>query len=158
MRILGIDPGIEITGYGLIEAASGHIKLIRTGTIKTDRRRRLGERLKKIYKELTEIIGQYRPKILVLERPYSHYRHPTTTIVMGCVRGIIYLASSQNNIPIEDFPPTRIKKAISGRGDASKEQVQKMVGYLLNLKEPPGQEDVADALAISITYAHINRL
>ena len=154
MRILGIDPGLGTTGYGIIE--EGTFKLIEAGTIKTHANTPIQSRLKKIFDALTEIIKEYKPGVLVLEKIYSHYRHPTTAILMGHARAAACLASGIHEIRLVNYPPTKIKKTITGNGHASKEQVQRMVQNILKLKDPPEPVDVSDALAMAISYCYMN--
>ena len=155
MRILGIDPGLGTTGYGIIE--EGTFKLIEAGIIKTHANTPIQSRLKKIFDSLTEIIKEYEPGVLVLEKIYSHYRHPTTAILMGHARAAACLASGIHEIRLVNYPPTKIKKTITGNGHASKQQVQRMVQNILKLKNPPEPVDVSDALAMAISYCYMNR-
>lgn len=156
MRILGIDPGLETTGYGVIEAAT--FKVIEAGIIKTQSNTPIQARLQKIYSSITEIIRENRPDVLVLEKIYSHYKHPTTAILMGHARGIACLASGVCGIRLVNYPSTRIKKAVTGNGHASKLQVQRMIQNFLNLKDPPEPVDISDALAMAVSYCFIEKL
>ena len=155
MRILGIDPGLGTTGYGIIEERT--FKLIEAGAIKTLANTPIQSRLKKIFDSLTEIIKEHAPGVLVLEKIYSHYRHPTTAILMGHARAAACLASGIHEIRLVNYPPTKIKKTITGNGHASKRQVQRMVQNILKLKDPPEPVDVSDALAMAISYCYLNR-
>ena len=160
MRILGIDPGLRTTGYGIIEDTSTHrtFKLIEAGIIKTHTNTPIQSRLKKIFDSHTEIIKEHEPGVLVLEKIYSHYRHPTTAILMGHARAAACLASGIHEIRLVNYPPTKIKKTITGNGHASKQQVQRMVQNILKLKDPPEPMDVSDALAMAISYCYIERI
>jgi crossover junction endodeoxyribonuclease RuvC len=155
MRIIGIDPGLDTTGYGIIEDET--FKIIEAGVIKTQCNTPIQERLKKIYASLSEIITEHRPSVLVLEKIFSHYKHPTTAILMAHARGAVCLACGVHNIRLVNYPSTRIKKAITGNGQASKIQVQRMVQGLLNLKLAPEPVDVSDALAMALCYCFIER-
>ena len=155
MRILGIDPGLGTTGYGIIEERT--FKLIEAGIIKTRANTPIQSRLKKIFDSLTEIIKEHKPSVLVLEKIYSHYRHPATAILMGHARAAACLASGIHGIRLVNYPPTKIKKTITGNGHASKEQVQRMVQNILKLKDPPEPVDVSDALAMAISYCYLNK-
>lgn len=158
MRILGVDPGLGITGYGIIESESaGNFKLIEAGVIRTSGRDKLEVRINKIYNAVKGIIEEFTPHVLVLEKLYSHYRHPTTAILMGHVRGAVCLAANQSGLPLIGYSNTRINKAVIGRGNASKYQIQRMVQSLLNLKSTPAPSDVSDALALAIAHAYISR-
>ena len=155
MRIIGIDPGLDTTGYGIIEDET--FKVIEAGTIKTGCNTPIQERLNTIFASLSDIIAEHRPKVLVLEKIFSHYKHPTTAILMAHARGAVCLACGINKIHLVNYPSTRIKKSITGNGHASKTQVQKMVQGLLNLNQAPEPVDVSDALAMALCYCFIER-
>ena len=155
MRILGIDPGLGITGYGLIEGDS--FKVLEAGIIRTKVKTPIQERIEKIFDGISGIIEEYRPGVLVLEKIYSHYKHPTTAILMGHARAMACLVCGKFNIKLVNYPATRIKKVITGNGHASKIQVQRMVQDLLKLKKAPEPVDVSDALAMAITYCFIEK-
>ena len=153
MRILGIDPGLIRTGYGVIEAKGpDNIKLVEAGVIRTSSGDGISRRLSDIYENLSEIIAEHRPKVLVLEKLYSHYKHPTTSILMGHARGVICLACGINKVELVSLPATRIKKVITGNGRASKRQVQRMVKNLLGLSKLPEPPDISDAIAMAMSY------
>lgn len=155
MRILGIDPGLGTTGYGLIEGDS--FKVIEAGVIRTRAKTPIQERIEKIFDAISDIIEEYKPGVLVLEKIYSHYKHPTTAILMGHARAMACLVCGRFNIKLVNYPSTRIKKVITGNGHASKTQVQRMVQDLLKLKNAPEPVDVSDALAMAITYCFIEK-
>jgi crossover junction endodeoxyribonuclease RuvC len=113
------------------------------------------KRLASIYKKIIGLIEDVAPEAVVLEELYSHYKHPKTSILMGHARGAICLAVKHRDIALVNYPTTRIKKAITGRGRASKQQMQRTVTSLLGLKKPPEPVDVTDALALAITHANI---
>ena len=159
MRILGVDPGLIRTGYGIIDAKDySNLKLVEAGIVKTSSKDNISARLKDIYNNLTDIVKEYKPEIIVLEKIYSHYKHPATAILMGHARGTVCLLSGISNIPLINYPATRIKKAVTGSGRATKEQVQLTVKALLNLKATPKTFDMSDALAIAISYVYIERI
>jgi crossover junction endodeoxyribonuclease RuvC len=155
MRILGIDPGLAITGYGLIDSCGNNVKLMEAGIIRSDAKDKMEKRLANIYKKVISLIEDTMPEAVVLEELYSHYKHPKTSILMAHGRGAICLAVEHSNVALVNYPTTKIKKAITGRGRASKEQVQRTVASLLGLKKPPEPVDVTDALALAITHANI---
>jgi crossover junction endodeoxyribonuclease RuvC len=155
MRILGIDPGLAITGYGLIDSCGNNVKLMEAGIIRSDAKDKMEKRLANIYKKVMNLIKDTMPEAVVLEELYSHYKHPKTSILMAHGRGAICLAVEHSNVALVNYPTTKIKKAITGRGRASKEQVQRTVASLLGLKKPPEPVDVTDALALAITHANI---
>lgn len=159
MKILGVDPGLGITGYGLIEdidpaPSRCGVKLIEAGVIRTSSDNAIVGRLLKIYDGLSEIIEEYRPDILVLEKIYSHYKHPTTAILMGHARGVICLLCGKYNLQLINYASTHVKKSIVGKGRAGKAQVGGMVKTLLSLKSIPQPEDVTDALALALSHLH----
>jgi crossover junction endodeoxyribonuclease RuvC len=157
MRILGIDPALTITGYGVINLIKNKISVVEAGIITTSHRQSLPERLNRIYRGVTKLISDTHPEVIVLEKLYAHYRHPTTAYILGQARGIICLISAQEKIPLAEYAATRVKKAIVGQGLAPKYQVQKMVASILNLNSIPKYLDVTDALALAIAYSYITR-
>ena len=161
MRILGIDPGLNVTGYGIIETQSRskteNIKLLQGGFIKTQAKRPIFERLNEIHKGVVEIVEEFKPDTLILEKLYSHYRHPITAILMGHARGVICLVCAETKIPLVSYSATRIKKAITGKGNASKYQVKMMVTSFLKLSNSPECTDISDALALAIAHVYISR-
>jgi crossover junction endodeoxyribonuclease RuvC len=155
MRILGIDPGLGITGYGAIEASGNNQRIIEAGIIRSSPKKRIEKRLSEIYKKIIGLIKDTSPDVVVLEQLYSHYKHPRTSILMGHVRGIICLAIEEEKKQLVNYPSTRVKKAITGRGHASKQQIQRTVTSLLNLEKIPEPVDVTDALALALTHANV---
>ena len=152
MRILGVDPGLGTTGYGVIDGDS--FRVIEAGIIKTKSKTPVQERITKIFNEISEIIEEHRPEVLVLEKIYSHYKHPTTAILMAHARAMACIVCGKFDVKLVNYPSTRIKKVITGNGHASKVQVQRMVQGLLKLKRLPEPVDVSDALAMAITYCY----
>ena len=157
MKILGIDPAINVTGYGLIEVNNSDLSLIDQGLIVTKGISSLSKRLEKIYNTLERFIEKHRPTYIVVEKLYSHHRHPVTAYYLGNVKGIISLVCGQKNIPLVEYGSTRVKKAIVGKGSASKYQVQRMIEYLLSLKEPIKSLDISDALSLAVAHAYISK-
>ena len=155
MRVLGIDPGLNTTGYGVIE--DDGFKLVEAGVIRTKANTPIQTRIKKIFDKISDIIEEHRPAVLVLEKIYSHYKHPTTAILMGHARAMACLVCGKFNLMLVNYPSTRIKKAITGNGHASKQQVQRMVQTMLKLKSLPEPVDVSDALAMAISYCFIEK-
>ena len=157
MVILGIDPALSITGYGVIQARKNKLSLLEAGIISTSAQSKLSERLDKIYKGISKLIVDTKPNCLVLEKLYVHYRHPTTAYLLGQARGVICLTCAQKDIPLFEYAATRVKKAIVGRGLASKFQVQRMVAGLLNIRTLPKYMDITDALALAIAHSYMLR-
>jgi len=157
MIILGVDPALSITGYGVINAKNNVLSLCEAGIISTSSKDILPKRLDKIHRAIMKLISDSNPDVLVLEKLYAHYRHPTTAYLLGQARGVICLACAKENIPLIEYAATRVKKAIVGRGLASKSQVQRMVAGTLNLKSLPRYMDVTDALALAIAHSYISK-
>jgi len=157
MRILGIDPALTVTGYGVIDFKKNKFSLLEAGIVTTDSRETTPKRLDKIYRAVTKLIIDTKPDVMVLEKLYAHYRHPTTAYILGQARGVICLACARESIPLFEYAATRIKKAIVGNGLASKYQVQRMVATILNLSSLPKYTDVSDALALAIAHSYIMR-
>ncbi len=155
MLVLGIDPGLGTTGYGIIDGRT--FKLVEAGVIRTQSNTPIQSRIKKIFDSVSEILQEHKPGVLVLEKIYSHYKHPTTAILMGHARSVVCLACGIYNVKLVNYPSTRIKKIVTGNGHASKQQVQRMVQNLLHLKNPPEPADVSDALAMAISYCFIEK-
>lgn len=154
MRILGIDPGLNITGYGVIEQAKKGIKIIEAGTIKTENSQNISARLNIIYSQVLSLIKETKAKICILEKLYSHYKHPQTAILMGHARGAIVLAVSLTDLELVSYPAKTVKRAVTGNGNASKQQVQRTVESILNLKHTDNPLDVTDALALCLTHIY----
>ena len=157
MIILGIDPALTITGYGVIDVRRNALNLIEAGIIATSPKETIPCRLDKIYRAIIKLIADTKPDVMVLEKLYAHYRHPTTAFLLGQARGVICLACATKNIPLAEYAATRIKKAIVGKGLASKLQVQRMVATALSLNTLPRYMDVTDALALAIAHSNITR-
>jgi len=154
MRILGIDPGLQRTGYGLINlAAGGRVKLVEAGVIRADAKKSLEERLKEISDGVREVIQEFKPDVAAVEQLFSTYNHPRTAILMGHARGVIFLAVAEAELPVHSYAPNRIKQAVTNNGHADKKQIQRAVQLAFELKELPQPPDVADALAIALCHA-----
>jgi crossover junction endodeoxyribonuclease RuvC len=156
MKILGIDPGIADTGYGLINKNKiGNLTCLTYGSIKTKAKVEMTERLEIINQELKNIIIKYRPELLAVEQLFF-CNNVKTALIVGQARGVILLTARQNQVPIAEFTPLQVKQAVSSYGKASKLQVQKMVKLLLKLDQLPKPDDAADALAVAICAANSN--
>lgn len=156
-RVLGIDPGLQLTGYGVIEyrdaAATTTPTLLDAGVIRLDTKRSVADRLVELERELCDLIEEMRPAVCAVEELYSHYAHPATAIIMGHARGVILLCVRRHNLKLVELPANRVKKSLTGHGHASKEQMQRSVQALFRLKELPEPPDVADAVAIALCAA-----
>lgn len=155
MIIVGIDPALAITGYGVIESKGSSLALIEAGVIQTSAKETAPKRLDRIYRGVLKLINDVKADCLVLEKIYSHYKHPATACILGQARGVICLAASTEKIPFFEYAATRVKKAIVGKGLASKAQVQRMVTHTLGLKTLPAYMDITDALALAIAHSYI---
>ncbi len=156
MIILGIDPGTATTGYGVIENKNGKITAIGYGCILTKAGRGLGDRLDVIFNELTEIIKKFKPEMAAVEELFFA-SNAKTAISVGHARGVILLACKKAKVPVYEYTPLQVKQAVCGYGRGEKQQIQKMVKTLLNLKEIPKPDDAADGLAIAICHANSHR-
>jgi len=157
MIIVGIDPALAITGYGVIESKGNSLSLIEAGIIQTSAKEEAPKRLDRIYRGVLKLINDVKADCLVLEKIYSHYKHPATACILGQARGVICLAASTKGTPFFEYAATRVKKAIVGKGLASKAQVQRMVTHTLGLKALPAYMDITDALALAIAHSYIIR-
>jgi crossover junction endodeoxyribonuclease RuvC len=154
MRILGIDPGLDITGYGVLDDGPQRFTVVEAGIVRTSHKDPLAKRVDIIYSQLAELIDQTKPSLCVIEKLYSHYKHPMTAILMGHARGAVLLCCSRKNVDIKDYPAKTVKRAITGNGNASKMQVQRVVNGLLHLKDAERPLDVTDALALCVTHLY----
>lgn len=157
MRILGIDPGLNTTGYGVIEFAARQPRLIEAGVVRGNACGTLGERVREIHDGVADVIALFKPAVLAIEELYTHYDRPTTAILMGHARGVIVLAAAQAGIELVSYPATQIKKTITGNGHAAKWQMQEAIRRELNLPQVPEPPDVADALAIALCHCYLSR-
>lgn len=151
MIILGIDPGIAIVGYGIIEVRGNNYKAIDYGCITTDSKLLFPDRLKIVYDELINIINKYKPDDYAVEELFFN-KNVKTAIKVGQARGVEILAAVNLGLPVFEYTPLQIKQAVVGYGRAEKHQVQEMVKLLLNLQEIPKPDDAADALAIALCH------
>lgn len=152
MVILGIDPGLATTGYGILKKDGVKITAVSFGCIKTPAKMANAERLKLIHEDLERLIKKYKPKCAGIEQLFF-CKNVKTAIAVGQARGVILLTLAENKLPIYEFTPLQVKQTVTNYGKADKKQVQKMLKVLLNLKEAPKQDDAADALAIAYNCA-----
>jgi crossover junction endodeoxyribonuclease RuvC len=150
MRILGIDPGLRLTGYGVIDYAPRRPVLVDGGVIRLNVKAGLVERLAELDTELSALLEEYKPAVCAVEQLYAHYAHPRTAILMGHARGVILLAAKRHGAQIEEFSANRIKQSVAGHGHAGKMQMQRAIQSIWNLPKPPEPPDVADALAVAL--------
>lgn len=153
MKILGIDPGYAIMGYGVIEKTGNKFSVCDYGAITTDAGTPMTERLEHLYDSLREIIEEHRPEVAAIEELFFN-TNAKTAIMVGQARGVALLACVKGGLEIEEYTPLQIKQALTGYGRADKNQVQQMVKMMLNLKAVPKPDDTADALAAAICHGH----
>ncbi len=152
LRVLGIDPGTAVTGYGVVEPANGRPgRLLECGVIRTHPRQELWHRLDTLFTGVSELIAHHRPTALALESIF-YGKNVRTTVTLGHARGVILLAAARAGLDIAEFPPATVKKSVVGVGGATKPQVGYMVQRLLNLQRPPSPSDAADGVAVALTY------
>lgn len=156
MRILGIDPGTGILGFGVIEVNGRKVDLVDAGVIRTPVKEDDAVRLQVIYEELTDIVVNTRPQIMSVEKLFFA-RNVTTAMTVAQARGVVLLCGKQAGLELFEYTPMQIKQAVTGYGKADKKQVQEMVRVLLRLKEVPKPDDAADALAAALTHASVAR-
>jgi crossover junction endodeoxyribonuclease RuvC len=156
MRIIGIDPGTGILGFGVIDAEKGKFKLVDAGVITTPAHTPIDVRLEDIFDSLTEIIAATKPEVMSIEQLFFA-RNVTTAISVAQARGVAMLTGRKARLPIAEYTPMQIKQTLTGYGKADKKQVQEMVRMQLGLTEVPKPDDCADALAAAITYALMSR-
>jgi len=152
MRILGIDPGTGILGFGVIEANKGKAELVDAGVIRTPVKEDDAVRLLTIYEELTDIIAHNKPQVMSVEKLFFA-RNVTTAMTVAQARGVVLLCGKQAGLELFEYTPMQIKQSVTGYGKADKKQMQEMVRILLKLKEVPKPDDAADALAAALTQA-----
>ncbi len=150
MIILGIDPGLQVCGYAVVDAAGGDERLLEAGVFRTDGGASLEDRLCQIATDTGQIIEKFSPDIVAVEQLYAHYKHPGTAILMGHARGVILFSARQGGSEVRSFAATRIKKSLTGNGRASKGQMQRSIQTLLSLPNLPEPNDVADAIAVAL--------
>lgn len=151
-RVLGIDTGIAIMGWSILEkGTNGKMNLIACGAITTSAKATMGNRLYSLNLELAEVISKYDPEIVAVESIF-YFKNKKTIIAVSQARGVILMTAEAAGLPIVDYTPLQVKTAVTGYGRAEKEQVQKMVKLILGLKEVPKPDDIADAIAIAICH------
>lgn len=153
MKILGIDPGTQVAGYGVIEKIGSKIVAVDYGSIKANRNQTFPQRLQIIHDKIMDIISIHKPDQMAIEEVF-YSKNIKSAIRIGEGRGIVFLCAASANIPITEYAATVIKKAVVGNGNAQKEQVQEMVKIILDLHEIPEPRDASDALAIAICHSH----
>lgn len=157
MRVLGIDPGTIVTGYGVVDDASNDLSLVEYGTISSGKKDPFPDRLKKIYEGLNSVIKKHKPDCIALENVF-YGKNVKVAIKIGEGRGVAILCAALAGVPLHEYTPTAVKKSVVGVGSAQKTQVQEMVKVILNLPKPPESLDSSDALAIAICHFHRSKI
>lgn len=157
IRVLGIDPGLNVTGYGVIEFdGTRQFDLVEAGVIRGgSSKKEMGTRLLSLHQGMIDVIQSLTPDVVSMEELYSHYERPRTAILMGHSRGVLCLAAAVNQLPIHHYPATQIKRVLTGNGRAPKSQIQMAITRMLELESVPEPTDVADALAIAICHCYL---
>lgn len=154
-RIIGLDPGLQVTGYAVLEIADAGPKVCEAGVLRSMEGRAatdMAERVRNLYDGLCEVLDQWKPLAMAVEQLYAHYEHPRTAILMAHARGAFFLAGAQRGIPVLSYASTKVKKLVTGSGRAGKEQMQHAVARELGLAKLPEPHDVADALAVALCH------
>ena len=155
MRVLGIDPGYAIVGWGVVEYVGNRFAPVGYGAVVTEKDTPFEQRLVEIYEGVLDICKRYKPEALSIEKLY--YQHNQTTVIgVAEARGVILLAAAQCGVPIYEYTPMQVKQAITGYGKAVKKQIQEMTRMMRHLETIPKPDDTADALAMAITFCHTN--
>ncbi|GAC1310915.1 MAG: crossover junction endodeoxyribonuclease RuvC [Vulcanimicrobiaceae bacterium] len=155
MRVLGIDPGLRITGYGAIDCDARGARLLEAGVLTPDVRAPLERRLGELYAEMCAVLESTRPDVVVVEELWTAYKNPTTAVLMGHARGVLYLAADARGVRVRGLAHALVKRALTGSGAARKEQVKRIVMLKLDLATRPEPDDVSDALALALALANI---
>ena len=158
MRILGIDPGLQVCGYACLETGGSVEKLTEAGVFRTDGSLPIETKLNQIADDIDSLLKKFDPDVVAVEQLYSHYAHPKTAILMGHARGVILQSCAAAGVAVRSFSATKIKKSITGNGRASKEQMQRTIQTILRLPELPQPPDVADAVAAALCCANSRQL
>ncbi len=160
MIVLGVDPGLKTTGYGIIAVPTPGgtaVRLLEAGTISPPRNTDLPDRLRRVHAHLEAIVRQHTPETLVLEKVYAHARHPATLGILGHVRGVVCLVSAQQGVRLVEYSVKRVRKSLLGNGAAGKDQTREVVAHILKVPADGLPVDASDALALALGYAHLSR-
>lgn len=154
-RVLGIDPGLHITGYAALDfGRSAQPAIVEAGALRPAVKGELAERVFQLHSDVAGVLGDLEPDIVVIEQLYAHYKHPRTAILMGHARGVILQRAAQSGATVRSYSATRIKKSLTGNGHASKGQMQRAIQTVLDLPSVPEPPDVADAIAVALCCAN----
>lgn len=154
---MGIDPGLNVTGYGVIATFDHRLRIVVAGDIRPPHAKPMPERLAYLHRALNAVVTSQRPDVVVLETVFTHQQYVGTAALMAHARGVSCLVAEEHQVPLVEYSPARVKQALTGRGAASKEQVARMVTQWLDCREGPWSLDATDALALAIAHAHMQR-
>ncbi len=160
MKVLGIDPGTVIMGYGVIESTDNEVALVDYGALTTSTRSPIGERLSSLYNQLSEVVSRYQPDVVAVEQPFMA-KNVSVALAIGRAQAVAILAAANRGIPAFEYTPAQIKQRVANYGASSKEQIQEMVRLQLGLSEVPQPNDAADALAVALCHlseVHLSNL
>lgn len=156
LRVLGIDPALRVTGYGVVERSARGLGLVEAGVVAPRSDAPLEVRLRELHDGIVEVVAATRPHVVVIEELYTTYKNPSTAILMAHARGVLCLAGAQAGVAVHTIGHSHVKRALVGSGSARKEQVNAMVVRLLSLRAAPRPNDVSDALALAIAYLNVS--
>lgn len=155
-RVIGVDPGLNITGFGILDQRGGQVRVVAYGTIKPPKKESLPNRLKYLNVHMTELLEKFEPKSMAIEDTF-HSKNVKSALLLGQAKGVLLLAAASKGIPSVDYAPRKVKQSVVGNGAADKSQVQYMVQQILKMDEPPKPLDVSDALAIGLCHINQNK-
>ena len=153
-RVAGFDPGLNVTGYGIVECHGSAVRLVEAGTVRS-RGEALEDRLNSIHHGVREVLEAFSPSAMAIEQVFAHARFPKAAILLGHARGVICLAGAQSGLAVHHYLPNRVKSVLTGSGHAGKEQIQAAVQRELGLTQRPEPADAADALAVALADYHL---
>jgi crossover junction endodeoxyribonuclease RuvC len=156
-RVLGIDPGLHVTGYAVVDPSASGPYVVEAGVLRTRGAKTIGARLARLHHGVCEVLDAFPPAALALEQVHSHVKHPRTAVLMAHARGVIVLAAAQRGVTIAGYAALRIKKTLTGSGKAPKDQIQRAIQNELGLERLPEPHDVADACAVALCHFQIER-
>ena len=154
LRVLGIDPGLRVTGYGAIVTGGKRPLFLEAGIVAPDTKGTLEQRLHALHRGMSDVVASTKPDMVVIEELFSAYKNPLTAVMMGHARGVLCLVAAQHGVPVHTLGHSLVKRALTGSGAAKKEQVRSMVIHLLGLSRVPEPADVSDALALALAYSN----
>ncbi len=158
MKIIGIDPGLQLCGYAVVDKQGSKMSLLEAGIFRTDGKKTLDFRLNQIAKDIRLLLERFTPEQLAIEEIYSHYKHPKTAVLMGHARGVILQQAAAAGAEVRGFSATKVKKSLTGNGRAGKRQMQVAIQSTLGLVKVPEPHDVADAIAIALCGAYASNI